>query len=259
MENNTTNQYSVNPEKLYFQNKGQNLLKKVVAPKYQIRMYLEVRGNLLNRHSEILVNSNLPFMSWNYQNISEKDFLKNLKEFVKLPIYEDFVVRNRKQANKHSAWGDTTFRTKAVDFDKISFSWGENLSNEIDEDFKTKFVSKVMDILDSQRYATPQEEIDFKKYYDLLEEVDNLTRQGKAKCKYSWCYSPSTKDETKQILLEKEEFNNKLKSIETELTNLKEKYDYLNLPRFDYIEDEEENPYEQDYEEDYDDYDEDDE
>ena len=256
MENQTSNQaisgnkiVRVDSQKLHLQNKGVNLLSERKKPIPTIKLYKKVSGNLLEMKSKVIVShTNLPIHVYYRAETSIEDFLKNLEEVVELPKYDDFIIGNRRRENKGNRWGLTSFDNKIIDYDSIKFLWGDELLKNTTQEYRAEFMRKVSKILDKQRYATDEETKDFARYFALCHKVEDLGRQSKKKT-YSYYCGGEEKDKSLTMLMTDEEFNKKLKDIEDELETLKEKYDFLKLPRFDYKEKEEVED-EEDYDED---------
>lgn len=243
----------IDEERLRFQNKGVNLLKRESKSPFTIHLFKQVSGNLLKMKSEVLINSNLPFMSWRYQNSNQDEFFKNLEDFVKLPRFDNFVIGNRRRDNIGNRWGVTSFDTTIIRIEDIEITFGDELLKGVAGEFKAEFKDKIRKILSKQRFANDKEVKDFTRYYQLIEQTSNLKRQSTAKTNY-WSSKPT--DYTFKMLLPDEDYNNKLKAVELELESLKILYEFLDIPRFDYKEKEEDlvdegdlDDYDEDYEE----------
>jgi len=238
-------------DKLMRENKGLNLINSQESkPTFSIHLYKEVEGNLLTMTSSICVNSNLPFMSWNFQNVSVNEFFKKFVEFVELPVFKRFIKLNRRQENQLSSYGQPKFRENIIDIKDIDISFGDECLKEMDKDFASNIKQQISDILDEQRIANEQETKDFTRYFFLSERIDDLKRQGKESSYGGYNYGRSPSKETLKIIMPDEEYNEKLKLVEDELKSLNKTYEFLELPRFDYKEDEEEDCDEdEDYEE----------
>jgi hypothetical protein len=258
MENRTSQQayeeyqrLKIVEEKLSIDNKGINLLSpQKSSTTFNIRLYKKVEGNLKTMTSNIVVNSNMPFMNWNFQDVSVDKFFEEFEQFVKLPIFKRFIKLNRRQENQLGGWRLAKFRENIIRIEDVDISVGEQCSAQMSVGDITLFMNRIKKLISKQRFATESEEKDFNRYFFLRERVDDLERQIKKKYSYS---CDRDKDETIKITLTDEEYNGKLKLVEDELTELNKKYDFLSLPEFDYRkddEDDESNPYE--YEEDSD-------
>jgi hypothetical protein len=254
MENQTNNQaisdnkiVKVDRQKLEFQNKGVNLLSERKKSIPTIRLYKKVSGNLLEMKSKIIVShTNLPIHTYYRDETSIEDFFKELEKVVKLPKYDDFIVGNRRQANKGNRWGLTSFDNHIIDYDSIKFSWGDELLKETTLEYREEFMINVGRILDKQRFATDEESKDFARYFVLSYKVEDLGRQSKRK-NYSYYSGDRKEDKSLTMLMTDENYNNQLKAIETELSDLNQKYEFLLLPRFDYKEKEDTDDYDEDY------------
>jgi hypothetical protein len=260
MENRTSQQayeeyqrLKIVEEKLSRDNKGINLLSpQKSSTTFRIRLYKKVEGNLKTMTSKIVVNSNMPFMNWNFQNVSVDKFFEEFEQFVKLPIFKRFIKLNRRQKNQLGGWRLAKFRENIIRIEDVDISVGEQCSAQMSVGDITLFMNRIKKLISKQRFATESEEKDFNRYFFLRERVDDLERQIKKKS-YSYYDTDKGKDKTIKITLTDEEYNGKLKLVEDELIELNKKYEFLSLPKFDYKEDDEDdesNPYE--YEEDSD-------
>lgn len=215
------------------ENKGLNLLNsKKSKPTLSIHLYKKVEGNLLTMTSEIVVNSNLPFMSWNFQDVSVEDFFKRFEEYVESPVFKRFIKLNRKQENQLSCWGLTNFREDIIDVKDIDISFGEECLKEMGKDFVKNFNHEIKRVLNKQHIATESESKDFTRYFILCEEIQDLKRQAKTSSHY-YSYDRS-KDKSLAISITDEEHDKKLKLIEKELKVLKKTHKFLAIPRLDY-------------------------
>jgi len=223
-------------DKLRRDNKGLNLINsQKSSPTFSIHLFKKVEGNLLTMKSEILVNSNLPFMNWNFQNVSIDEFFEKFEEYVKLPIFKRFIKLNRCQENKLSGWGLTNFREDIISIKDIDISFGEECLKQVSEGDIVLFKNRIKTILSKQHLYTESESKDFTRYFILCEKAQDLRRQVKSSNNY--CYDRNN-DKSIKMTLSDEEYNNKLKLIEDELKALNKKYEFLSIPRLDYKENE---------------------
>lgn len=186
--------------------------------------------NLLGTKEEFFVKSNLPFfIDWRYSDEEEKieKFLKELKEWTALPKYKFLSKFNRREENKPSTYSLAEFREIFIDFNFVEVQFSQFLP----EDFKTEFFRKTREIFALQRDATDEEAKDFERYWYLLNHMESIKLLiGKSHNQYS-CYSDRDKDDTMQITITKQEYNNRLMDMAQEFKKLNKKYPFLGIPQ----------------------------
>jgi len=156
--------------------------------------------------------------------------MEELKEWVKKPCFEFFIINNRKEENKASYYDLPTFRKQMISFDKVKVKIGEEAKKLVDEE---KIKQEIENLFAEQRKATDEEERAFNRFALLVEKKDNLKRLLKQNTYYSY---NRKKDETPKITIEKKEYNSKLELLEKEFKELFKEYPILKIPRLDFQE-----------------------
>jgi len=218
-------------ERVLKQNRGLTLLN---ADKFKssffISIYKEVELNLLGKEEKIVVVTNiLGSYSYSYNGLSIEEFLVKLKKYLSIPTYKFLIQRE----NKVDFYWKAKFRTKDFEFEDIKITIGEQAKEYVDS-LKFNFIEEVKKLVKNKKQATEQEGKDFEKYFFLYNRIDDLKRQVKESNNSYYSYHQDA-DRTLKITISTEEYNQKLKEVETEMKEICKKYSYLELPRFDYI------------------------
>lgn len=217
--------------------KSEEVIEKFFRKEYKeiffIKILKSVELNLKEKKEKIYVLSNFPFCDYYYRYDDKipSVFLKDLKEWVKTPLFKYNVTYNRKQENKVSSYNLPSFRTKQIDFENVKFIIGKEAEQDFDLE---KFKSDVKDILSQQKIPTDKEVKEFNRYLILLERVENLKRRI-PKERYSYYYGGRKKeDKSLKFYLDKKEYNKRLKVLEDEFKILCNRNKYLEMPSLDY-------------------------
>jgi hypothetical protein len=225
-------------EKLEKNNRGLNIVNsdKFFKPS---RFFINVKKiskvNLKEVSSKISVNTNFPFADWTYSygDVGVEGFLNQLKKWALTPRYNYLIQHNRKRDNQASSWDLPKFKNFEIKFEEIDFDIGEEAQHEINL-MGFDFILEVKNLLSQQREATDEEAEDFEKFKTLVEEIDNLKRQLPSSSSY-YSYGQD-KDNSLKITISAEDYNSKLKIVETELKTLCKKYSFLKMPSINYKE-----------------------
>ncbi|NQV08897.1 hypothetical protein HQ529_03540 [Candidatus Woesearchaeota archaeon] len=205
--------------------RGFNLLSKPLKDRqYYVKVLLETELNLVDRETELKVDSNLPFMS--YRTGSVKEFIKELVEWVNTPRFKISLRHNRRQNNVPSSWDLSDFREKHIENVKITI--GEQAKEELKKVFKFDFTTEVQRLMALQRDATDDEEIDFERFWYLINEVKSLDNMKKWE-RRGYSYN-SDVDNSCKIGFTKQEYNKRLRELEKELKALCKKHPILRMP-----------------------------
>lgn len=220
-------------------NRGGTLLNPNVERKqYFIKLLNEKIPNILKTKERILVDNNLPITSyynmyWRDDNERGTDnFLEELEKWARKPKYEFLTKFNRKSENKPYMSSDY-FRKETILPEDVTITIGKEANKKIDV---KKFKSEVARILKLQRNPTQKENVDYERFWFLLNELEALKNRTKERYGYY-----DTKDRTLKIRLGKKEYNQKLKSMSDEFEQLEKKYPFLQKPSI-YIEEPKKKP-----------------
>lgn len=201
-----------------------------------ISVLKEVDLNILEKEERVVVETNvLPYDFTSYsEDLTIQLFLKKLKDYMSTPKYELFVKHNRRMENKVDMSWDTKFREKDFDFEDLEITIGEQAKSYVDSlDFN--FVEEIKKIIKNKRQVTDKEITDFERYSLLYNRIKDLKRQFEKPHSNYYSYGEPN-DSTLKITIGYEEYNEKLKEVETEMKKICKKYCFLKLPRFDYVE-----------------------
>jgi len=217
-------------DKLRRDNKGLNLISSESDSKlFYIKIKKVGKGNLLKFEEKIIVDSNLPFMSYSYYDTELNKFLEKLEEYFKIPIFVNFIQHNRKRDNKVSSWELPKFREFKIEPKDIEISIGEEASKS----FNVKsFNLRIQVAFGNQKEVNAEQEKDLTRYILLMEKVEDLESQVKSS-NYSG-YSYGEDNYTIKMKIDDEDYEKKLSEIEQELLSLKKAYPFLKLPTFNY-------------------------
>lgn len=236
-------------ERVNKNNRGMTLFGQSQSESLYIKVRKIVEGNLLETKKVIVVDSNLPFArySYHYNDTTITEFLKQLDNFVKIPIFKNFIVHNRKYDNKISDWDLPKFRDYKIEMDEIEITFGEEACKDIDVEGFKKSVSIA---LKKQKEVSPSQEKEFNRYVLLLNKIKDLGRQKKESSYGGYSYGSYESKSTIKISISNEEHDKKLSEIENELKKLKKKYSFLEIPNIYYQKKEDEEEDDDDYDDD---------
>jgi hypothetical protein len=251
MENNFEN--PIVAQKLEELNKGFNFFNFTqTKKKYYIKVNLVVTQDLKTREEVLDVRDNLYVTHRGYyKEYDVVDFLKDLKEFSEKPLAKIMTISRKgygyngnysynSYSNGYSEIKDK-IRTETINFSDIEISIGD-LAREKLKKIDIDFESEVKEILKKQKDINKEMQEKVNRYVFLEEKISMLKSLIKEESRYSYSYN-KPKDNTSKIILSPNEYNTKLKEIETEMREL-EKYFGLKEMRFDYIKIQEEVSYE---------------
>lgn len=224
-------------ERVSKQNRGLNLFNAdKFKPNFFISILKKVELNLLEKEEKVVVESNLigsTYYGWDRMSVEE--FLKRLKDYLSRPVYQFQTQFNRRRENKVDFYWKAKFRTKDFEFADVKIQVGEQAQEYVDS-LPFNFIEEVKKIIANKKIPTDKEIKDFEKYSYLYHRKEDLERQVKqVSNSYGYGYRES-EDKTIKISIDFEEYNSKLKEVETEMKALCKKYPYLEFPRFDYVE-----------------------
>lgn len=217
-------------DKLMRDNNGLNLISSKADSKlFYIKVKKVGKSNLIEFKEKLVVDSNLPFMTYNYYNAEIQKFLSKFEEYVEIPIFVNFIQHNRKRENKVSSWELPKFREFKIELKDIEISIGEE-AKQMKE--TQNFEKEVEIILENQKEVSAKQEKDFARYILLMEKVEDLESQVKSS-NYSG-YSYQEDNYTIKMKIDDDEYDKKLSEIEQELLSLKKEYSFLKLPTFNF-------------------------
>jgi hypothetical protein len=220
-------------ERAFKQNRGLTLLN---ADEFKSSLFIsvlkKVEINLLEKEEEVVVETNIFDRYRDEYNVEE--FLKELKKYMSTPAYNFFIQYNRRRENKVSFYWKAKFREHDFEFEELKITIGEQAKEYVDS-LGFDFVGEIKKIIKNKKQVTEKESKDFERYSFLYNRIDDLERQIN-KPKNSYYYSREAEDKTIKLTISYEEYNEKLKEVETEMKVLCKKYSFLELPKFDYIE-----------------------
>lgn len=220
-------------EKLKKDNAGLNLLNaEKFKPSYFISVHKVEKVNIVGKEEEIVVETNLPFMSWRYNSDKDgiKEFFNQLEGFVKVPRYKLFVEHNRKGVNKLGWYGFPKFREETLVFNEIKIGIGDRARADIEKQ-GFDFVERLKFYLAQQKEPSEKEQKDFERYNTLVYQIHDLKRQHEEKGNY---YYGQDVDKTFKIRQDDVSFNEKMKATEDELKKICKKYAFLKMPDIRY-------------------------
>lgn len=214
-----------------FFNIGDNTQKKEF-----IQVTLETIQDLEDKRETLNVRSSLPFS--HYYGTDLESFIKELKEFVKLPLAK---IRTSKKSPlsyyELSSIGvrDTTIRLRDIDF-----QIGELAEKKMNELGITDFKAFVGELLEQQKEVNISCQSDIDNLITLREKIYTLKcllgKRVNTNSYYNSDYR-TPKDETMKIVLSPEQYNQKLEEIEKELRVIEKRLG-LRETTFEYIKEE---------------------
>jgi hypothetical protein len=217
-------------------NRGMNLLNWKKDSPFFISVMKEVSINLARMSDKIVVDTNLCSCYGRTSNI--KSFFSDLENYLSIPYYKPFIQNARRQENKASIYScDLSLRENDFEFSDIKIEIGELAEEELKK-LGIDFCADVKKIVSKKRIATIEEEKDFERASYLAQRIRDLERQlGKRAYSYSSSYGNygDNKDETIPIKISAEEYNQKLREVETELKQFSKKYPFLKIPTMTFV------------------------
>lgn len=207
--------------------------------KYFLSINLVVTENLFKREEKLVVNTNLPLSLGWYEierGMTPKKILEKIEIVCSRPLCDINPLNNRKEGNTSRINGySSNFRDFDFSYEDIDIKISELAKGHFDlEEYK----QKLKYVIDSRRFLTNDERVLVRRYHLLSERIFDLKRMNGEKSSGSYYYSSygKPKDSTETIKISAEEYNTKLQEVENELKEIVEKIDFVELPRFDFIE-----------------------
>lgn len=195
--------------------------------KYFVEVLLKTTINLKGKVEEVEVKHNL-FSNYSYGDEDVIDFFEKLEEFAKKPLVK---IRYFNRKSQVSTWGfSDKFRNKTIKFLDIEISIGELAEQKLkkmDIDFK----EKIKELLDLQKKDDKAQK--FVDRYVFLKEKMLTLDECVGKKKESYSYGKKADETLKIVLLTPEQYNEKLKEIETEMREIAEKFG-ISISEYDF-------------------------
>lgn len=228
-------------QKLDKLNKGFNFFNIVqTEKKFYIEVELKVTQDLKSKEEVINVKTNLDIPNGSHSgywgNYDVVDFLADLEKFCESPFAE-IRTTNRKETLGHYELSDIRHKTrdKIINFSDIKITIG-NLAKKKLEVLEIDFENQIKGILKKQKYIDKETQDKIDRYVFLREKMEILKSLVGYKEDYGYSYNNygQPKDNTLKMTLSPQEYNDKLKEIETEIRKL-EKFFGLKETEMKYV------------------------
>lgn len=217
-------------------NKGYNFLnidkEEQTEHQYYIKVYLDIKQDLIQKDKKIVVDSNLPISrSYHYGSDTEiKDFLESLDKFCKKPFFIVNNGNNRKDTIRIYNLSNK-FRDTILIFNDIKITFGELAIEELKKE-GIDFLVSVEEILKQQQAFSKENQRLIERLIYLKEKVKTLRVFIDYNERYN--YRLESQPKSLKIMITPTEYNQKLKDIEKEMTKISEKFD-LDIDELDYL------------------------
>lgn len=190
--------------------------------KYYISVMLDVALNLKEKRESIEVDTNLPISEGYWRSgLRIDEFFEKLKNFANRPLGKIIIPNKDTKRCEISSYQfgeiEHLIRDETINFEDIDITIGELAREKLKIDFE----KEVKKILDEQVSSNKQEQIDT--YVRLKTKIENLKKLLCKESNYGYGYREE-KDETIKMPLTAEEYNSKLKEVETELKTIEKEF-----------------------------------
>ena len=230
---------SINDDRLYRLNQGYNFLnidtkKPHKKEDYYIWVWLDVEQNLNETTEKVMVDTNLDVRgSWG-NGYELETFFEDINLYSKKLLLNIKKTNNRK--NKDNWDRDIShlrdnFRNRTIIFSDVKIGVGKLAERKLKEQ-GIDFRAKLKKILEQQQETDKKKQKLLDRFVYLKEKV--LTLEKFFEKKYSYSYSDEKKDRTYKIMISPEEYNQKLKAIEVEMTAIAKIFN-VELNELDYL------------------------
>jgi len=208
--------------------------------KYYVDVFLETEQTLLKKTQEVKVSFSLPFgySTHRFADLLE-DFFTKLEVFCEKPLLRMKKSNNRKNDvcggyDRDLRQIKDSLRNKTIVFNDVEITLYPLAEKELKKQ-KIDFVERFKNILKTQQKRDNEREKLLNRFVYLKEKESTL------KCfleKENYSYYPEKRDKTIRIMITPQEYNQKLKKIETEMKQIAKSFgfelsdfDYLKIPR----------------------------
>jgi len=219
-------------------NQGYNFLNvdkqgKEKEKKYYINVFIETKQNLKEKTEEIKIKQNLFSVGYWDNDFNVNNFLEKLDKFSKKLFCIIKKTSNRK--NKSNYDTDLSelrdkFRDKTIVFNDIDINITENAEQQL-KYINLDFIGEVKKLLNQQQKTDKSKQKLIDRFVYLKEKVLTLKTFIEKTNSYD---SRKKEDNSLKILITPEEYNQKLKEIETEMKTIAESFG-IELRELDYI------------------------
>lgn len=208
-------------QKLDRLNKGFNFFNFTqTEKKYYIKVNLVVKQNLEEREETLEVDTNIYSNGYYYREYDVEKFLKDLEDFCSKPLAE--VIRTNKKERGYGYYGsgidlreiENEIRDKTIKFSDIKIEIGELARQKLKE-LNIDFENRVKDLLSKQKSISKDKQIKINRYVFLREHLKMLKSLITEESNYYSYNKP--KDNSLKIMLNPNEYNDRLKEVEKEL------------------------------------------
>jgi len=201
--------------------------------KYYINVFIETKQNLKEKTEEIKIKQNLFSVGYWDNDFNVNDFLEKLDKFSKKLFCIIKKTSNRK--NKSNYDTDLSelrdkFRDKTIVFNDIDINITENAEQQL-KYINLDFIGEVKKLLNQQQKTDKSKQKLIDRFVYLKEKVLTLKTFIEKTNSYD---SRKKEDNSLKILITPEEYNQKLKEIETEMKTIAESFG-IKLRELDYI------------------------
>jgi len=201
--------------------------------KYYINVFIETKQNLKEKTEEIKIKQNLFSVGYWDNDFNVNNFLEKLDKFSKKLFCIIKKTSNRK--NKSNYDTDLSelrdkFRDKTIVFNDIDINITENAEQQL-KYINLDFIGEVKKLLNQQQKTDKSKQKLIDRFVYLKEKVLTLKTFIEKTNSYD---SRKKEDNSLKILITPEEYNQKLKEIETEMKTIAESFG-IELRELDYI------------------------
>ena len=219
-------------------NQGYNFLNvdkqgKEKEKKYYINVFIETKQNLKEKTEKMKIKQNLFSVGYWDNDFNVNNFLEKLDKFSKKLFCIIKKTSNRK--NKSNYDTDLSelrdkFRDKTIVFNDIDINITENAEQQL-KYINLDFIGEVKKLLNQQQKTDKSKQKLIDRFVYLKEKVLTLKTFIEKTNSYD---SRKKEDNSLKILITPEEYNQKLKEIETEMKTIAESFG-IELRELDYI------------------------